>query len=86
MLVVTKVTCNQQFLVAIVDIIMQRTVLRGNIYKICVGNNRGHMQQTIVGSNEAYCNQNQWSRISLLQRGETESSFSIIFVGREYHK
>jgi hypothetical protein len=58
------------------------------------------MQQTIVGSNKyydyatlkvgcikAYCNQNQWSRISLLQRGENDTIFSIIFVGREkYHK
>jgi hypothetical protein len=41
-------------MVAIDDMLMQRTSLRGNISRlqhICVGGNRGHMQQTIVGSN-----------------------------------
>jgi hypothetical protein len=62
-------------MVAIDDMLMQRTSLRGNIsrlQRICVGGNRGHMQQTIVASNrwydnatlkvhcnKAYCNQNQ---------------------------
>jgi len=53
-LVVIEATCNKQLLVAIDDIIMQQTSIRGNIWKlqqICVGGNRGHMQQTIVGVN-----------------------------------
>jgi hypothetical protein len=38
-------------MVAIDDMIMQRTSLRGNIWKlqrICVGGNREHMQQTLL--------------------------------------
>ena len=54
MLVVIEVTCNKQLLVAIDYMIMQQTSLRGNIcrlQRICVGGNRGHMQQTIVDGN-----------------------------------
>ena len=68
--------------------VMQQTSLRSNIcrlQRICVGGNRGHMQQTIVGGNRlygnathpvrlnnAYCNQNQWLPIILSQREEFE--------------
>jgi hypothetical protein len=46
-------------MVAIDDMVMQRTSLRGNIPMlqwICVGGNRDHMQQTIVGGNRWYGN------------------------------
>jgi len=46
-------------MVAIDDMVMQRTSLRGNIcrlQRICVGGNRGHMQQTIVGGDRWYDN------------------------------
>jgi hypothetical protein len=75
-------------MVAIDGIIMQRTSLRGNIHMlqwIYVGGSRGHMQQTMVDGNRwqdnathkvrcnnAYCNQNQWLPIILLQRDEFE--------------
>jgi hypothetical protein len=62
-------------MVAIDHMVMQRTSLRRNIcrlQRICVGGNRGHMQQTIVGGNNIYCNQNQWLSIILSQRGEFE--------------
>ena len=88
MLVVIEVTCNKDLLVAIDDRVMQQTSLRGNIcrlQRICVGDSRGHMQQTIVGCNRlygnathkvrvnnAYCNQNQWLPIILSQREEFE--------------
>jgi hypothetical protein len=39
---------------AIDDMVMQQTSLRGNIcrlQRICVGGNRGHMQQRFVGGN-----------------------------------
>jgi hypothetical protein len=41
-------------MVTIDDMLMQRTNLRGNIYRlqrIRVGGNRGHMQPTIFGGN-----------------------------------
>jgi hypothetical protein len=75
-------------MVAIDDMLMQRTSLRGNIHmlqRICVGCNRGQMQQTMVcgnrcydkatlkvHSNSAYCNQNQLWHIILSQQGEFE--------------
>jgi hypothetical protein len=75
-------------MVAIDDMLMQRTSLRGNIHmlqQICVGCNRGQMQQTMVCSNRcydratlkvrinnAYCNQNELWPIILSQRGEFE--------------
>jgi hypothetical protein len=75
-------------MVAIDALIMQRTSLRGNIHmlqRICVGGERGQMQQTMVDGNRwydnathkvrgnnAYCNQNQWLPIILSQRGEFE--------------
>jgi hypothetical protein len=75
-------------MIAIDGMVMQRTSLQGNIWKLqrfCIGGNREHMQQTIVGGNRwygnathkvrcnnAYCNQNQWLSIILSQRGEFE--------------
>jgi hypothetical protein len=78
-------------MVAIDDMVMQQTSLRGNIpmlQRICVGGNRGHMQQTIVGGNRwygnathkvrcdnTYCNQNQWLPMILSQPEDLNSSF-----------
>jgi hypothetical protein len=75
-------------MVAIDGMLMQRTSLRGNIrmlQQICVGGNRGQRQQTMVCGNRqydnathkvrcnnAYCNQNQWLLINLLQHNEFE--------------
>jgi hypothetical protein len=75
-------------MVAIDGMVMQRTSLRGNIHMlqwICVGGNRGQMQQTVVDGNRwydnamhkvhcnnAYYNQNQWLPIILSQWGEFE--------------
>jgi hypothetical protein len=77
--------CNISDMVAIDALIIQRTSLRGNIHmlqQICVGGERGQMQQTMVDGNRwydnathkvrgnnAYCNQNQWLPIILSQRG-----------------
>jgi hypothetical protein len=73
-------------MVAIDDMLMQRTSLRGNIHmlqQICVGGDRGQMQQPMVDGNRwydnathkvrcnnAYWNQNQWLSIILSQQGE----------------
>jgi hypothetical protein len=77
--------CNISDTVAIDGMVMQQTSLRDNIWKLqwfCVGGNREHMKQTIVGDNRwygnathkvhcnnTYCNQNQLLFIILSQRG-----------------
>jgi hypothetical protein len=52
-------SCNISDMVAIDDMLMQRTSLRGNIcrlQRIHVGGDRYHMQLTIVGGNSWYDN------------------------------